>query len=472
MATSVRSALTKLRAPVSRGSKASFHNYAAAEFVNHPQTQVTVLSNGLRVATEKSPSNKQSASVGVFIDAGSRYETKENNGVAHFLEHLAFKGTANRSRVQLEKEVENIGGQLNAYTSREQTVFYAQVLKDDIGQATDILSDILLRSKYSEESIEAERNVILHEMDHVYENQEEYVLDQLHESAFPDSGLGRVILGPVENIKKISRDDIVQFVNSHYTTDRMVIAATGAVDHDELVKLVEDKFSTVRQSPEGPAPVKDEPKFLGNDIKERWDKMDKGYMAYAFPTCGWAHADTLPLQVCHSLLGSYQRDSAGQAQFGSKLVARLSADEGIESFHAFNTLYSDTGLFGLYGVAGDTSMEEMTHAFCQETARLSYDVEDDLLLEAKNQIASNYISQLDAGSAQALEDVGRQMLTYGRRIHPTEYIRRLETVDTNAVMQTALKYFNDKDHVMASYGGTYEVPDYNWVRARSFWKRF
>lgn len=167
--------------------------------VNLPPTAVTRLDSGLRVATEDS--GAPTATVGLWIDAGSRFENDRNNGVAHFLEHMAFKGTDKRSQTDLELEIENLGAQLNAYTSREQTVFYAKCLKQDVPKAIEILADIIQNSKLGEAEIERERGVILREMQEVETNLQEVVFDHLHSVAYQGTPLGRTILGPTENIK-------------------------------------------------------------------------------------------------------------------------------------------------------------------------------------------------------------------------------------------------------------------------------
>jgi processing peptidase subunit beta len=221
-----------------------------------PVTSTTKLTNGLRVASEPCPG--ETATVGVWVDTGSRYETEENNGVAHFLEHMFFKGTTNRSQYDLEVEIENMGGHLNAYTSREQTVFYAKVHKNDVPKAMEILSDILLNSKFEQELIEREKDTILREMQEVESQVEEVVFDRLHETAYRGSALGRTILGPVENIKNMDRKTIKDYVDTHYTAPRMVVAGAGAIDHEELVKLSEKHFGSVSdaQAPVSPTAFK------------------------------------------------------------------------------------------------------------------------------------------------------------------------------------------------------------------------
>eukprot|EP00981_Chlorochromonas_danica_P010013 scaffold2923_cov199-Ochromonas_danica.AAC.10 len=234
-----------------------------------PVTEVTKLGNGVRVASETAYG--ETAAIGVWIDAGSRYETAQNNGAAHFLEHMAFKGTKNRTQVQLEKEIENMGGHLNAYTSREQTVYYARVFKNDVPKAVEILADILQNATLDEAAIARERDVILRESVEVGKQYEEVILDELHATAFQGTGLGRTILGPNENIRNLSRTDLQNYIDTHYTADRFVIAAAGAVDHKQLVDLTNKHFGGLKT---GNGLVKADPVFFtGSDKRIRYDSM-------------------------------------------------------------------------------------------------------------------------------------------------------------------------------------------------------
>ena len=215
----------------------------------------------------------ETATVGVWIDAGSRYETAKNNGAAHFLEHMAFKGTKNRTQQQLELEIENMGAHLNAYTSREQTVYYAKVFKNDVPKAVEILADILQNSLLDEGAITRERDVILRESVEVNKQYEEVILDELHSTAFMGTGLGRTILGPDENIKNLTKGDLQDYVKTHYTADRFVIAGAGAVDHKQLTELTEKHFGGLVTGA-GAANFKSEPAvFTGSDKRIRYDSM-------------------------------------------------------------------------------------------------------------------------------------------------------------------------------------------------------
>lgn len=181
----------------------------------------------------------QTATVGIWIDAGSRYENSKNNGVAHFMEHMAFKGTGKRSQSQLEIEIEDLGAQLNAYTSREQTVYYSKCLAKDVPKALEILADIIQNAKLGEAEIERERGVILREMQEVESNLQEVVFDHLHATAYQGTPLANTILGPTANIRSINANDLREYLNNHYKASRVVVAGAGGVNHEELVKLTE-----------------------------------------------------------------------------------------------------------------------------------------------------------------------------------------------------------------------------------------
>jgi len=445
----------------------------ALDFARHyPHTKVSTLSNGIRVATEES--HGDSATIGVWIDTGSRYEDEKTNGVAHFLEHLSFKGTKNRSRVDLETEIENMGGHLNAYTSRESTVYYVKVLREDVPKAADILADMLQRSELSPESIENERSVILREMKEIERNMDETLFDHLHATAYRGTPLGRTILGTKEDVERISRENILDYIKTHYTANRIVIAAAGAVKHDEIVKLTEKHFNQIPSNPPSNKVVFKAPAvFTGSDREIRYDSMDQAYVALAYPAGGWSDPDTYPLMVIQQLLGTWDKETSAGAgvHHSSRLISHVAKNDLATSLMTFNTQYSDTSLFGVYTVSHSVGVEQLWYSIQKEITRLSYEVDEVRLEEAKNQLKFHVLATLD-GSTSIAEDIGRQLLCYGRRLHPAEQLARIEAVDVNAVKQAARRFFYDHDHALAAIGGIYELPDYNELRRKSFWIRF
>lgn len=301
----LRRASGALRVP--GGATAGAARRAFSSLPAQQPTLMTTLPNQLRVASESS--GGETATLGMWIDTGSRYETDANNGVAHFLEHMAFKGTAKRTQHQLEVEVENMGGHLNAYTSREQTVYYAKVLKKDVPKAVELLSDILTNSTFSAGAVERERDVIMREMEEVQSITEEVIFDMLHECAFVGTPLARTILGPKENIASISVDDIKNYIATHYTGPRMVFAASGAVEHNQLVDLCGEHFGGVAtEAPAGYTYEREPSLFSGADVRDYNDDMELGHFALAFegttghargrcPAAGWRMAAPSPLPM-------------------------------------------------------------------------------------------------------------------------------------------------------------------------------
>ena len=405
--------------------------------------------------------------MGIWIDAGSRLETPENNGTAHFLEHLSFKGTHKRSRVQLEKEVENMGGHLNAYTSREQTTFVTRVFKDDVSQAVDLLGDILLNSKYDPAAVEAERHVILRESEEVSKQLDEVVMDQLHDTAYQGSSLGLTILGAEENIRSISRDDLVKYVETHYTPDRMVLVGAGNVNHDQLVELANTHFghlktSSSSSSSSAPAPSR----FIGSDKRIRFDSMPEAHVAIAFEGASWTSDLCLPLMVAQNILGNWSRTSGASGNIASRLGQMVAQDNLANSFSAFNTCYKDTGLFGVHFTATDTNLDVMSWVVLDNMLRLCNKVSDEEVQRAKVQLKTAALMQSESFDHVA-EEIGRQMLTFGRRVSEKEFFERIDAITPEQVRTACNQVVNDEDHALAAIGPVYELPDYDWMRRRT-----
>lgn len=442
---------------------------APATQLNVPATQVSVLDNGIRVATEDTGS--PTATVGLWIDTGSRYETAANNGVAHFLEHMAFKGTAKRSQTALELEIENMGAHLNAYTSREQTVFYAKCLKSDVGNAVEILSDILQNSKFGEQEIERERGVILREMQEVEMNLQEVVFDHLHSVAYQGTPLGRTILGPTKNIKSINRDDLVHYIQNHYKGHRMVMAGSGGIDHETLCNLTKEHFGKINNEYANEIPMDKPCRYTGSDVRVRDDSMPLAHVAIAVEGAGWTNPDNIPLMVANTLIGSWDRSMGGGPHNASPL-AHYSAKENLcNSFQSFNTCYKDTGLWGVYFVTDKMGLETMIRAICYQWMRICTSATDFEVERAKNLLKTNMLLQLD-GTTPVCEDIGRQMLCYGRRIPQNELEARIDAVDAKLVKDTCYKYVYDKCPVVAAVGPTENLPDYNLIRTNLYWLRY
>jgi processing peptidase subunit beta len=387
---------------------------------------------------------------------------------------MAFKGTKNRTQYQLEMEIENMGGHLNAYTSREQTVFYAKVFKKDVPKAMEILGDILQNANLDDAAINREREVILREMEEVEKMHEEVIFDHLHETAFQGSSLGLNILGPRENILKISKKDLQDFVKTQYTAPRFVVAGAGAVDHKQLVELADRTFGGL---PKGSASkvdtisrVSSPAKFTGSDLRFRDDREHLAHLAIAVESACWTSEHTFPLMIMQTLLGCWDRTSGSGANMASKLCQAVAEQEAAVSVLTFNTSYKDTGLFGVYAVAEQNRLNDLSWIIMESMVRLCHKVTEDEVARARNQLKATMISQMDNASAIA-EDIGRQLIVYGRRLTPSEIFARIDAVDAAAVRAAANTFINDQDLAVTAFGPIHEMPDYNFLRRRTYWLR-
>ncbi|XP_044534582.1 mitochondrial-processing peptidase subunit beta [Gracilinanus agilis] len=441
---------------------------AAQVALNVPETRVTTLENGLRVASEDS--GLSTCTVGLWIDAGSRYENEKNNGTAHFLEHMAFKGTKKRSQLDLELEIENMGAHLNAYTSREQTVYYAKAFSKDLPRAVEILADIIQNSTLGEAEIERERGVILREMQEIETNLQEVVFDHLHATAYQKTALGRTILGPTENIKSINRKDLVEYITTHYKGPRIVLAAAGGVSHDELLDLAKFHFGNSLSRCEGEIPALPACRFTGSEIRVRDDKMPLAHIALAVEAIGWSHPDTISLMVANTLIGNWDRSFGGGMNLSSKLAQIACHGNLCHSFQSFNTSYTDTGLWGLYMVCEPATVADMIHFAQREWIRLCTNVTESEVARAKNLLKTNMLLQLD-GSTPICEDIGRQMLCYSRRIPIPELEARIDAVDAQNIRDVCTKYIYNKHPAIAAVGPIEQLPDYNKICSGIHWLR-
>lgn len=475
LAEDVKKKLKRLEEPDSRFLKYSSPHPTRADhtpILASPLTRVTTLPNGLRIATESNLACS-TATVGVWIDAGSRFESEETNGTAHFLEHMIFKGTERRSTRELEEEIENMGGHLNAYTSREQTTYYAKVMDKDVPKALDILADILQNSKFEENKINRERDVILREMEEVEGQTEEVIFDHLHATAFQYSPLARTILGPAENIKTISKKHIQDYIATHYTAPRTVISASGAVKHEEVVEQVKKLFTKLSTDSTTTSDLvaKEPAIFTGSEVRMIDDDIKLAQFAVAFEGASWTDPDSIALMVMQSMLGSWNKNAGGGKHMGSDLAQKVGINEIAESMMAFNTNYKDTGLFGVYAVAKPDCLDDLAYAIMYEMSKLCYRVSDTDVIRAQNQLKSSLLLHVD-GTSPIAEDIGRQLLTYGRRMPYAELFARIDAVDASTVKRVANRFIFDKDVAISALGPIQGLPDYNWFRRRTYWLRY
>lgn len=299
-------------------------DYTAA-IENVPVTEVTVIDNGVRVASENS--GGQLASVGVWIDAGTRYEDKKNNGVANFLEHLIFKGTAKRAQADLEQELEGLGARLHATTTRDRIGYYATCQSKDVSKVVEIITDAVQNPKLNDADIERERATILREIEETQSDLKLVTLDYLHSVAFQGTALGQTVLGPTDNIKSITKQDLQNFVDTHFKAARTVLVGAGGVDHKELVSLAEKNLGKLDNTFDGQVPDITPCRFTGSEVRARDDSLPYAHVAIAVESCGSTSRDYLPLLLASALVGEWDKKTLG-GQHNAANLASVAAKFG------------------------------------------------------------------------------------------------------------------------------------------------
>jgi predicted Zn-dependent peptidase len=397
--------------------------------------RVTTLPSGLRVATDP-VETVETVSVGVWVEAGSRFETARMNGVSHFLEHMVFKGTARRDARAIAEEIEAVGGHLNAHTSREYTAFFAKVLKDDLTLAVDIIADILQDPRIDEGEFARERSVVLQEIMQSLDTPDDIIFDRFQETAFPSQALGRPVLGSPRLIRGMPREMMLRYREDHYAASRMILAASGRVDHDALVALAEASFDRL---PKTSGKTRKRATYQGGNWQDDRD-LEQVNLVLGFAGVGYRDPDFYALSVLSALLGG---------GMSSRLFQEVREKRGlVYSIYTFPASYSDIGVFGIYAGTGEREVEELVPLVCEELVKVTRSVDTDEVARARAQLKSSVLMSLESTSARC-EQLARQLMVFGRVIPLAEAIAKIEAVDGEAVLRVARRLMASRPTVAA-----------------------
>ena len=397
--------------------------------------RVSTLDGGLRVVSHTMDA-VETVSVGVFVGAGTRNEPAEINGVAHLLEHMAFKGTKRRSALDIVSEIEAVGGFLNAYTTREHTAYYAKVLKEDAALAVDILADILQNSVFDETELTRERGVVLQEIGQAHDTPDDVIFDHFQAIAFPDQPLGRPVLGDAKLVRAMPREAIMGYMRDAYGAGRMVLSAAGMIEHDQLVALARTLFSDLADNE---APRSEAAAYAGGAYREDRD-LEQVHMALGFPGIGLHDKDLYAASVLSTLFGG---------GMSSRLFQEIRERRGLAySIHSYCAHYSDCGLFGIYAGTGEAEAAELMPVLCEEIRRLPGSLTGEEVRRARNQLKAATLMSMESTGSRA-EQLGEQMLIFGRPIPVAEIVERIDAVDVAAVAALARRIFGGKPSLAA-----------------------
>ena len=385
------------------------------------------LPNGLRVIAEYIP-HFPSVSVGLWIGAGSMYETEEENGLSHFVEHMLFKSTEHRTTREIAAEMDAIGGQVNAFTSKECTCYYAKVIAEHLSRATELLSDLLLHAKLEEEEFEKERGVILEEIAMCEDTPEDLVYDLLAEAYFGDHALSRPILGTNEQIANVSREALIAFRQRHYRPDNTVLAVAGQFEMDELKAIAERCFGDWQA--QGDTAVPSPARSCEGRVLTRRKDIEQVHLCLAFPGVAQDDDDLYALSVLNNLFGG---------GMSSRLFQRIREEMGAAySVSSFPSAYANCGTFSIYaGTSPETAQPVADELHAQIRALLSGGVTDEEFAMAKEQLRVSYVLGLESSSSR-MSSIGRNKLLRGEAIDPEEVVRKIEAVtkaDVERVMR-------------------------------------
>jgi predicted Zn-dependent peptidase len=411
--------------------------------------RLTTLPNGLRIVTEHMP-GLLSASVGVWVCSGGRHETAEQNGVAHFLEHMAFKGTRRRTARRIAEEIEDVGGYINAYTSREMTAYYARVLVADVGLALDVIADIVLNPVFNAKDIEVERHVILQEIGQAMDTPDDIIFDWLHEVSYPDQPFGRTILGPEERVAGFSRADLKGFVKSHYGPDKMIVSAAGGVDHDQLVALATGIFGGLTPAGNGlitPAA------FSGGERREI-KALEQVHFALNFEAPGYRDADVYAAQVYATAMGG---------GMSSRLFQKIREERGLcYSIFAQSGAYEDTGQITVYAGTSVDEIGALADLAVAEIKRAADDMTEAEVARARAQLKAGLVMGLESPSNRA-ERNARLLSIWGRVPGLAEAVQKIDDV-TAAHVRSYAGALTTAQTAVALYGPVDNAPGLEEIR--------
>mgnify|MGYP003336605640 FL=1 len=397
----------------------------------------------------------QSASLGIWIKAGGRHERAEENGIAHFLEHMAFKGTKSRSALQIAEMIEDVGGYINAYTSREVTAYYTRVLKEDVALSINLLFDILQNSIFEEKEIEVERGVILQEIGQSLDTPDDVIFDWLQDISYPDQALGRTILGPSERVKNFSRANLIDFIAQHYHPERMILSAAGGIDHDEIIRLAEASFGTLpmRAAPENFGKAK----FVGGEFRKE-KSLEQAHVALAFESPSYRDDDIYTAQIYSVALGG---------GMSSRLFQEIREKRGLcYTIFAQAGAFSDSGMMTIYAGTSEAQVPDLMALTFDELRRAAEDMSSNELERARAQMKAGMLMGLESASNRA-ERLARQVQVWGYVPDLEETVAKIENVTLDRLRSFSEHIASKAPAALALYGPIQHAPTLNEIQQNS-----
>ncbi len=400
--------------------------------------EITCLENGLNVLTHAMP-HIETVALGIWVKAGARDERPEENGIAHFLEHMAFKGTKRRTAKDIAEEIESAGGEINASTGMETTTYYARVLKDDWALALDILADIFTESALDDEELERERDVILQEIAAANDQPDDLVFDLAQNASYGDHPLGRSILGTSELIAAVNREKMLAWRDRNYWASRIVVAAAGNIDHEKFAAAAKKLFGGIER---GQQPQREPPNFSGTEQKAQ-KPLDQTHVVLSFAAPSYRDPEIYQLQVLSNILGG---------GMSSRLFQEVREKRGLcYSVFAFGSAYEDAGQIGVYAASSPEHTKELLKVTSSVMMSVTSAVTDAEVARAKAQLKTSLVMNLESASSRA-DQIARQFLAFGLVPAISTLVEKIEAVTPAQVRDLAARLFRDKVPAVSAVG--------------------
>ena len=413
--------------------------------------EITCLPNGLYVVTHNMP-HLETVALGIWVKAGARDERPEENGIAHFLEHMAFKGTRRRSAQAIAEEIESAGGDINAATGMETTTYYARVLKNDWKLALDILADIYTNSILDPEELERERDVILQEIAASHDQPDDLVFDLAQTASFGDHPLGRPILGTADLIGAVTRDQLLAWRDRNYWASRMVVAAAGNIDHKALAAEAERLLGKVET---GRQPQREQPSFQPS--QQLADKpLDQAHVVMSFAAPGYRDPDIYVLQVLSNILGG---------GMSSRLFQEVREKRGLcYSVFSYGSAYEDGGQIGVYAATSPEHSPDLLNVTSDVMLSVTENVTEAEIARAKAQLKASLVMNLESASSRA-DQIARQFLAFGMVPSIATLTAKIDDVTSEQVRDLARRLFKAQVPAFSAVGHLDGMSSYDTIKS-------
>jgi predicted Zn-dependent peptidase len=390
------------------------------------------LTNGIRVITEFIP-YVNSISIGFWIGSGSRYENNLNNGVSHFIEHMLFKGTKNRSSKQIAEEIESLGGQINAFTGKEATCFYVKLLDEHFETGIDVLCDMIMNPKFSNEDIEKEKGVVQEEINMYEDSPEDLVMDILSRITWKDDTLAYPILGTSQSLRNLTRESVMEYYNHTYVPENMVISVAGNFKEEELIGKLEDKLWVWRKDASGPITLSS-PRMT-KDIVVKSKDIEQVHLALTFNGIELGDKSLYALFVVNNYLGGGT---------SSRLFQTLREEKGyVYTIYSFPSSYMHAGTYTIYLALNEQYLDDAVKLIREELKELTKKrMTDEQIRKAKEQLKGNYILGLESISSRMF-GIGKAELLQGVVHEPKDILEKIDEITPEDVYQVIDKVFSE-----------------------------